>query len=150
LHQVYTGVFSENIDHIEAKYQNLLKFSSQSTVGFASCKKGSYAHITQNICSGQEEFPTNQIYFQHSTLSHTIEIILHIEFVSNATIIKIINTFSLLTEFLQVRISFWCHYTDIKEETQLKSLCQSYSFILAFLEPLLHLPCYLRGISPQL
>ena len=85
------------------------------------------------------------IYFQHSTLSHTTEIILHEELVSIATIIKITNTFSLLSEFLQVSLFLVPLYQHKQRHSW---LCQSYSFIFAFLEPLLHLPCYLRGISP--
>lgn len=98
------------------------------------------------MCSIQE-FPMSQIYSHHSTLSRTIEIILHEEFVSIATIIKILNTFSLLSEFIQGRVYFWYFYANVKKKKTQLQVCVKSTVLYLLHEPLLHLPRYLRGVS---
>lgn len=98
------------------------------------------------MCSIQE-FPMSQIYSHHSTLSRTIEIILHEEFVSIATIIEILNTFSLLSEFIQGRVYFWYFYANVKKKKTQVQVCVKSTVLYLLHEPLLHLPRYLRGVS---
>lgn len=96
-----------------------------------------------------QEFPMSQIYSHQSTLSRTIEIILCEEFASIATIIEILNTFSVLSEFIQGRVYFWYFYATVKKKkkkTQLQ-VCVKSTVLYLLHEPLLHLPRYLRGVS---